>query len=113
MHEGNQLSDAKSENSKEWKIIEKTMLQMGAEQRKSRRWGIFFKILTFVYLFFILYLFSSGVGTGVDGKGGAHTALVDVSGVIAVDEDAAADVIVKGLRAVSYTHLTLPTIYSV
>lgn len=93
-----QLSDGRPENSKEWKIIEKTMLQLSVEQRRSRRWGIFFKLLTFVYLFVILYLFSAGVDKGVVGKGEAHTAIVDINGVIAANEDAAADTIVTGLR---------------
>ena len=29
------------------------------ENRKTRRWGIFFKILTFVYLFVLLFMFIS------------------------------------------------------
>ncbi len=93
-----QLSDGRPENSKEWKIIEKTMLQLSVEQRRSRRWGIFFKLLTFVYLFAILYMFIAGVDKGVVAKGDAHTALVDINGVIAANEDAAADTIVTGLR---------------
>ncbi|WP_250657953.1 S49 family peptidase [Alkalimarinus coralli] len=93
-----QLSDTRPESSKEWKIIEKTMLQLSAEQRRSRRWGVFFKLLTFTYLFALLYLFNvSGDGASVT-KGGAHTALIDVNGVIAANEDAAADVVVQGLR---------------
>lgn len=93
-----QLSDMRPESSKEWKIIEKTMLQMSAESRRSRRWGIFFKLLTFTYLFVLLYLFNMSVDTSAINKGGAHTAIVDVNGVIAANEDAAADVIVTGLR---------------
>ena len=57
MAEGEQLNDMRPESSKEWKVIEKTMLQMTAEHRRSRRWGIFFKLLTFTYLFVLLYLF--------------------------------------------------------
>ena len=46
-------------NSKEWKLIEKTVSQLGVEQRRSRRWGIFFKLLTFMYLFGLLILLNS------------------------------------------------------
>jgi len=99
MLEDDQLNDMRPESSKEWKVIEKTMLQMTAENRRSRRWGIFFKLLTFIYLFVLLYLFNAGVGSVASKTAGAHTAMVDVSGVIAADEDAAADVIVTGLRA--------------
>lgn len=93
------LSDTRPENSKEWKVIEKTMLQMSAEHRRSRRWGVFFKLLTFTYLFALLYLFNANIDTSSDLIGNGHTAIVDVSGVIAVNEDAAADVIVGGLRS--------------
>ena len=40
---------------KEWQILEKAVLASVEEQRRSRRWGIFFKILTFLYIFFILF----------------------------------------------------------
>ena len=93
------MNDTRPESTKEWKIIEKTMLQLSVEQRRSRRWGVFFKLLTFVYLFFILALFNSGMNSTSGGEGDSHTAIVDLSGVIAADEDAAADVIVAGLRA--------------
>ena len=33
------------------------------EQRRSRRWGIFFKSLTFLYLFVLLFVFL-GLGSG-------------------------------------------------
>ena len=93
------MSDIRPESTKEWKIIEKTMLQLSVEQRRSRRWGVFFKLLTFIYLFIILALFNAGMNPAGGGKGESHTAIVDLSGVIAADEDAAADVIVSGLRA--------------
>ena len=44
-------------NDKEWKLLEKLLMQSGKESRRARRWGIFFKSLTFVYLFVILFLF--------------------------------------------------------
>jgi protease-4 len=84
-------------NSKEWKLIEKTLLQMGAENRKARRWGIFFKSLMFIYLFAILFMFLGADKNSVEG-GGAHVAVVDVKGVIAANEDASAKTIIKGLR---------------
>ena len=35
----------------EWKILEKAVLASVEEQRRTRRWGIFFKILTFLSLY--------------------------------------------------------------
>ena len=68
------------------------------EQRRSRRWGIFFKILGFAYLFLILALF---IDTDKSGSISAerHTALVDMIGVIAEGENASADFVAHGLRS--------------
>ena len=68
------------------------------EQRKTRRWGIFFKSLMFVYLFVLLIAFSSEWG-GDKIKTGKHTALVELQGVIADNTPANADSIISGLRA--------------
>ncbi|SFM19624.1 S49 family peptidase [Marinobacter zhejiangensis] len=84
-------------SGRDWKLIEKLILSMQDEQRKSRRWGIFFKVLTFVYLFVLLFALifpSADVGK----PGGDHTALVEITGTIAADEMASADNIVGGLR---------------
>jgi len=67
------------------------------EQKRTRRWGIFFKVLTFVYLFVLLAMLNPGMKSGTtDGK---HTALVELKGVIAPGAEASADNIVTGLRA--------------
>lgn len=68
------------------------------EQRRTRRWGIFFKALTFIYLFVILVMFMQGRDDGTRMGTGKHTALVDIKGVIADSTDANADTITKGLR---------------
>jgi len=68
------------------------------EQRRSRRWGIFFKALTFLYLFVLLIVISSGA-QDARVKGGKHTALVELKGVIAPGSEASADNVVTGLRA--------------
>lgn len=68
------------------------------EQRAARRWGIFFKVLTFAYLTFILAVFVDWGGSGdslVDGK---HTALVELQGVIESRGDASADKINSALQ---------------
>ncbi|RBW46721.1 S49 family peptidase [Psychromonas sp. B3M02] len=70
------------------------------EQKRTRRWGIFFKLLTFTYLFVGLFLFMS---TGLLDKNTStqeeHTAMVVVNGVIAANEEANANSIVSSLRA--------------
>ncbi len=71
------------------------------EQRRTRRWGVFFKVLLALYLFAFLLIYLVGrAEMGVGGlSGGAHTALVDINGVIAAGSQANADYIVTGLRA--------------
>ena len=68
------------------------------EQRRARRWGIFFKALFFIYLFALLFYVPmewerDGIGTG------KHTALIDLEGVISANSPANADNLVSGLRA--------------
>lgn len=84
---------------KEWKLIEKLLMASNREQRRTRRWGIAFKLLTFIYLFALLFLLSPSLRMdGPSSISGSHTALVDVQGVIAEGELAGADLIAKGLR---------------
>ncbi|MEX2474231.1 S49 family peptidase [Marinobacter sp.] len=86
------------QTGRDWKLIEKLVLSLQSEQRKSRRWGIFFKFLTFGYLFLILFLFKFPLGDSLDATTGQHTALIEINGVIAADELASADNIVESLR---------------
>lgn len=68
------------------------------EQKRTRRWGIFFKSLTFVYLFTILAMLSPEFQES-SAKGKKHTALVDLKGVIAQGAEASADNVITGLRS--------------
>jgi protease-4 len=83
-----------------WKLLEKTLQASVVEQRRARRWGIFFKLLVFVYLFGGLVLFSPALKLGKSASSAkAHTALIEVRGMIMADEEASADNIVGSLRA--------------
>ncbi|MGB2248299.1 MAG: signal peptide peptidase SppA [Alcanivorax sediminis] len=94
----NQSPSQRPSSDKEWKLIEKLLGQAQEEHRKSRRWGIFFKALTFVYLFALLSMMVAGrtASTGLSAVED-HVAVVVVNGVIAPDQDASADLIVTGL----------------
>jgi protease-4 len=85
-------------DSKTWKLLEKAVLASVSEQRRSRRWGIFFKLLTFTYLMGMLFFFSPFAGSSKSVTTGAHTALIEVRGMIADQESASADNIVSALR---------------
>ncbi|MCG2635454.1 MAG: S49 family peptidase [Gammaproteobacteria bacterium] len=86
------------ESGRDWKLIEKLVLSLQSEQRKSRRWGIFFKLLTFAYLFALLVIIKFPLGGSLDAATGSHTALIEINGMIAADELASADNIVGSLR---------------
>ncbi|MES9905517.1 MAG: signal peptide peptidase SppA [Sedimenticola sp.] len=91
--------DDKNENW-ERELLEKLASSSISEQRRARRWGIFFKLLTFAYLITLLLLWmpdklpETSLG---DDKG--HTALVEIKGVIADDSEAGADNVISGLRS--------------
>ena len=86
-------------DEKAWKLLDKTLQASVIEQRRARRWGIFFKLLTFIYLFGALALFSPALKLGKTASTAEqHTALIEVRGMIAADEPASADNIVGSLR---------------
>src|ERR1041385_3160975 len=92
-------ASAESGDEKSWKLLEKTLLASVQEHRRSRRWGIFFKLLTFAYLLLALFLFSPLMDMEKSAtRGSAYTALIDITGMIADKEPASADNIVGSLR---------------
>ncbi|QMU60716.1 MAG: S49 family peptidase [Gammaproteobacteria bacterium] len=68
------------------------------EQRRARKWGIFFKLLGFAYVSIFLVTLMAPYFSNFSAKT-QHTALVELAGVIADGEEASADNIVSGLRA--------------
>ena len=87
---------SKSEN---WEraVLEKVALAAVQEQRRARYWGIFFKLLLFVYLFALLII-AMGWWGKKDAGPGKHTALVEVRGVIGPEGSASADNVMTGLQ---------------
>ena len=87
----------------EREAIEKLAFAAVTEQRRARRWGVFFKSLMFVYLTVVLGIgmyptLKNSLG-GDSGDGEGHTAVINITGVIAEDKDANADSVIKSLRA--------------
>ncbi|HEX5276842.1 MAG TPA: signal peptide peptidase SppA [Fluviicoccus sp.] len=84
----------------EWQILEKAVMASVEEQKRARRWGIFFKVVTLLYiLLFLSLIFSGGHRGGAKVEGSAdHTAVVEIRGEIADGSDANADDIIDGLR---------------
>lgn len=84
----------------EWRLLEKTLMASIDEQRKARRWGVFFKLLTFAYIIFVLIVFGRGCSDQTHLPKGVHEphlAVVEVNGVIAPDEPANANDVGKAL----------------
>jgi protease-4 len=83
----------------ERETLEKVLLASLIEQRRARRWGIFFKLLMLAYLGVALWLVAEPLSEQRSRGAEAHTAVVDVAGMIAAGEKANADAIIEGLRA--------------
>jgi protease-4 len=101
MEDNQPPSSSPQSESKDWQqeVLAKLAFAAINEQRRARRWGIFFKSLFLAYLFLVaimIYLPPRAEGTKL--TVGEHTALVEIKGVIAEDSDASADQIIAGLR---------------
>ena len=88
-------------NDTQWerKVLEKLALEAVAEQRRSRRWGIFFKLLGFGYLAVVLGLVVDWGQTERLAEGAKFTALVNLTGVIKAKGDANAEHVISALQA--------------
>jgi protease-4 len=80
-------------------LIERLATAALREQRRSRMWGIFFKLLFFTYLTVMILLAVDWRDKTAEVTGGSHTALVELSGLIAPGSDASAEKINASLRA--------------
>ncbi len=77
-------------------VLERLLIAHLAEQRKTRKWGIFFKSLFYLWLFLIFYLIASYRGEEFVSTG-PHTALVDIQGEIGGDGGVTADDLIASL----------------
>jgi protease-4 len=78
-----------------------TRLAMAAvkEQRRARRWGIFFKLLTFAYVSLLIVMLVDWEGRAELATGKKHTAMVEVSGLIGPGTDASAEKVTLALQS--------------
>jgi len=78
-------------NNQEWQVIQSLVSSIQVEQRRSRRWGIFFKSLTFVFLFSLLIIAVSGDSAESLTESQDHVAVVDVLGPIIVGAESSSE----------------------
>jgi protease-4 len=95
---GSKMTDG-TEGNWEKDLITKLATAALAEQRRARRWGIFFKLLTFAYITFVLAAFVDWGGRADLSGGKKHTAMVELNGLIAPGNDASAERINSALQA--------------
>lgn len=84
----------------EREVLEKLAFAAVDEQKKTRRWGIFFKSLMAAYLLALLGIavyprFEKDLGA----SGKNHTAVIDIVGTIVEGEETNASSVIKGLRS--------------
>lgn len=96
-------SQEPSEERWEFDILNRLAFATLNEQRRARRWGIFFKLLLFIYLITFLFLLNpkwSQFMGDLEGEvsDSEYTALIELQGVIASDTEANATTIISGLR---------------
>jgi protease IV len=93
------VADSNNDANWERKVLEKLAMEALAEQRRGRRWGIFFKLLGFGYLAVVLFI-ALDLGPGDKlGDGEKFTALVNLNGVIKSSGDANAEHVIGALQA--------------
>ncbi|MBP2280448.1 protease-4 [Psychrobacter sp. PL19] len=83
-----QHTSSNQPSGQEWRLIENTLLASVVEQRRARRWGIFFKLLTFGYILLLFLTIGRGCSTkaptGLEGVDTSkpHLAVVELQGTI-------------------------------
>src|SRR6478672_6817639 len=87
------VSESVAGSGENWErqVLERLVRSVLDEQRRARKWSIFFKILLFIYLFALLFMALGWIGGKDKGLTGKHTALVELNGVISHDSPASAE----------------------
>ncbi|HEY2969859.1 MAG TPA: S49 family peptidase [Casimicrobiaceae bacterium] len=80
-------------------VIERLATEGLREQKRARRWGIFFKLLTFALLFVTLLVTISAVSESTRTCLDKCTAVVELRGELDADSPASAENIMSGLQA--------------
>jgi len=98
----NSMQDSEHDSAGKWEreLVRKLAFASLNEQRRTRRWGIFFKFLMLTYLIVLLVLWwpDKFLDTNLIKTVSEHTAVVELKWVIADDTEASADNIIGSLR---------------
>jgi protease-4 len=93
------MSDSE-QNSSNWEreVLEKLAFQSLKEQKRNRFWSVFFKTLTFVWLFLMLFYMLNWIGGTSGNSVEDHTALIDIQGEIGAQDQVNADSVISSLH---------------
>ena len=93
------MSDTEQNLSKwEREVLEKLAFQSLKEQKRNRFWSVFFKSLTFIWLFLMLFYILNWIGGASGNSSEDHTALIDIQGEIGAQDQVNADSVVSSLH---------------
>jgi len=96
------MSDDANRDSRQsgWERDALTQLAGAAlhEQRRSRRWSVFFRLAFLVYLLTITFMLLPDLPSTGSAGDKKHTAMVRLEGVISSSSDANAERVIKGLK---------------
>ncbi len=72
---------------REWQVLEKVLLASVEEQRRARRWSIFFRLITLGYVLLLAVALSRGCSSAADpksamGRAEPHLAVIKIDGEI-------------------------------
>lgn len=87
-----------TDNQWERSVLEKVAMASVEEQKKARRWSIFFKLLFISYIAILTSLTMSPLVDSTTKTSGSHTAVVDIKGIIMDGAEADADTIIESLN---------------
>lgn len=91
-------SNTEKSSNTEQALVNRIAWEAISEQRRARRWSIFFKFFFAGYfLLFLIFLLPADWDSDAI-IGAKHTALIDIKGVISADSEASADYVVRGLK---------------
>ena len=83
-------------------VLERVALQALQEQRRQRHWNALFRLLWFTFAFIVLAALLGWIGRpdkdSAAASLGKHTAVIDLEGIIGVEEKASAEKMVKALN---------------
>jgi protease-4 len=90
--------DGQDDDSWHKEVVSKLAFAALTEQRRARRWNIFFKCLLALYLLALLVLYMPTDWSELPKSADGHSALVELSGAISDASEASADTVIGGLR---------------